>query len=401
MVKPVGARCNMRCSYCYYLKPNDDAAPQVMSLSILERFISQYIEASAGPVVNFVWHGGEPTLAGLDFYKAAVDLQKRCLPEGWECWNNLQTNGVLLDDTWCSFLADEQFDVGLSIDGSRLVHDTYRKDLGGQGTHHLAAAAITRLQAHGIQPDLLCTVTSLSARNALSIYRALRAFRTGWIQFIPVLCRDKDGEITSESVNPSQYGDFLCDVFDEWIVNDLGTLNVQMFAELTRIYSGGSSGLCMMAPTCGRALIVECDGSVYSCDHFVNPKYRIGSIESAHLGDLANLPVQFQFGDAKRENLPDQCRACQWLLLCSGGCPKDRNTTEYALCGGLKRFFSYSQPAFQQLLTLTKAGLDPNAIMVQIRSRLKAVWKNVGRNDPCPCGSGRRAKSCCWRKRMV
>jgi uncharacterized protein len=403
MAKPVGARCNMRCSYCYYLNPETDTAPRIMSETLLEQFIHQYIEASEGPVVQFVWHGGEPTLAGLDFYKHAVQMQKRYLPEGWRCWNNLQTNGILLDDNWCAFLADAHFDVGLSIDGTQLVHDAHRKDTGGRGTHHLAAAAIARLKARGIQPDLLCTITPLAADNALAVYRALRDFRTGWIQFIPIVRRDINDTVTPESVTPEQYGEFLCGVFDEWLINDLGTVNIQMFAELTRIYSGGSSGLCWMAPTCGRALIVESNGSVYSCDHFVNPDHYIGSIESAHLRDLAHLPVQLQFGDAKREKLATQCRTCQWLSVCGGGCPKDRTPSEngvYALCGGLRRFYSYSQPAFKQLVTSANAGLAPGSIMEQFRAHLKAVWKNVSRNDPCPCGSGRKAKHCCWEKRL-
>jgi len=423
MAKPVGARCNLRCSYCYYSNqtaPGLTGAQPVMADEVLELFISQYIEASAGPIVSFVWHGGEPLLAGVDFYRKAVNLQKKLLPVGWSCWNNIQTNGVLLDDEWCSFLAEAGFDIGLSIDGTSLVHDTYRKDAAGVGTHHFAQAAIRRLQAHGIQPDLLCTVTPAAVEDPLGVYRALRGYGTGWIQFIPIVEADSDGRITPDSVTPTGYGEFLCAVFDEWVLHDLDRLGVQMFAETMRILSGGSAGLCWMAPVCGRALIVENDGGVYSCDHFVNSDYRIGDIFSAHLRDLADSPEQTRFGENKRDMLPAKCPACEWLAVCGGGCPKDRfaysdaddspNNRRVApfsgdkplnyLCGGLSRFFSYTKPAFEFIEKLTKAGQPPDVIMVRLRDSLKNVWKDVGRNDPCPCGSGRKAKHCCWDKRV-
>jgi len=410
MVKPVGARCNLRCSYCYYSNP---AAPgpagrhAVMTDEILELFIRRYFEASTGPVVSFVWHGGEPLLAGLDFYRKAVGIQKQLLPAGWSCWNNIQTNGVLLDDEWCSFLAEARFDIGLSIDGTPLVHDSYRKDAVGSGTHHLADAAIRRLKAHGIMPDLLCTVTSAAAEDPLGVYRALRGYDTGWIQFIPIVRTDGAGQVTQDSVTPAGYGEFLCAVFDEWALNDLDLLNIQMFAETARIWSGGSAGLCWMAPVCGRALIVEHDGSVYSCDHFVEPGRRIGDVFSARLRDLADSPGQLRFGNDKRDRLPAKCLNCEWLAVCGGGCPKDRfpvfdggdDRLNY-LCDGLCRFFSYTKPAFSFINGLTKAGHTPDVIKARLRDSLKNIWKGVGRNDPCPCGSGRKAKHCCWDKRV-
>ncbi|MCL2833619.1 MAG: radical SAM protein, partial [Treponema sp.] len=268
MVKPVGSLCNLRCSYCYYIdtvyeenagtsvKTAGSAvktAGAVMTKEILELFIRQYIEASSGPVVSFTWHGGEPALAGLDFYRLALDLQKQYLPKGWSCWNNLQTNGVLLDEQWCSFLAKEHFDVGLSIDGVRRIHDLYRKDSGGSGTWQSAAAAVKRLQSYGVQPDLLCTVTSDTAAEPLAVYRALRDLGTGWIQFIPII-RTNAGQITPDSVSGQAYGKFLCDIFDEWALHDMGRTDIQFFAETLQIWSGGEAGLCFLAPVCGRAL---------------------------------------------------------------------------------------------------------------------------------------------------
>ena len=424
MAKPVGSWCNLACEYCYY-SPHQTEGTR-MADAVLERFIRQYIEASEGPEVPIVWHGGEPTLAGLDFFRRAVELEKRYLPEGWSCRNNLQTNGVLLDDQWAAFIAEARFDVGLSVDGAEWLHDKYRKDRGGRGSYRNAVAAVRRLQAHGVQPDLLCTVTSAAARDPLAVYRALRELNTGWIQFIPIVRRDAGGRLTPDSVSPGGYGEFLCAIFDEWAHNDIGRLDVQLFAEAARVWSGGAAGLCTLAPVCGRALIVEMDGGVYSCDHYVRPEYRIGDIETSRLRDLADLPVQLRFGDDKRDRLPVKCRgsaetqACPHLAVCNGGCPKDRFVTETEsaagpplnrplddplnyplnyLCAGLRRFFDHAQPISMQILSLARRGLPPAAIMAELRRQALAAWKGVGRNDPCPCGSGRKAKHCCWGRR--
>lgn len=410
MAKPVGPRCNLECSYCYYLETKRfyKKTPHHFSMSdnLLEKYIRQYIEASPGPLVQFTWHGGEPMLAGLDFYRLAVELQKKYLPEGWTCWNNLQTNGILLDDEWCSFLADAHFDVGLSIDGTQWLHDECRKDHSGRGTYERAVRAVRCLQDHGIQPDLLCTVTSAIAKEPLAVYRSLRALNTGWLQFIPIVRRTADGRVTSDSVTGEEYGDFLCAVFDEWIYHDLGRLEVQLFAEMSLLWLGGTANLCWMAPTCGRVLIVEHDGSVYTCDHFVAPENRIGDIETSHLGGLIESPKQRQFGLDKQERLPSPCRSCNWLSICNGGCLKDRFAfTEDGekglnyLCNGLRQFFAHAERPLKKVIELRKRGLPPEQVMAELRAELLAKWRGVGRNDPCPCGSGRKAKNCCWLKR--
>jgi len=387
MAKPVGSTCNLRCTYCYYLE-TPHAVPR-MSDATLEKFISGYIGANPGPEISFVWHGGEPTLAGLDFYRRVVELQHQYLPDGWTAWNNLQTNGVLLDDEWCQFLADNHFDVGLSIDGTDWIHDTYRPDPRGHGSYDAAATAIKRLQSHGVQPDLLCTVTSTTAEHPLEVYRDLRSFGTGWIEFIPIL-----GSVTGEA-----YGSFLNAVFDEWALHDIGSTIVQLFAETANTLGGGAPGLCWLAPTCGRALVVEADGGVYSCDHFVRPKYRLGDVDD--LAELANSPAQQAFGDAKAD-LPAQCRDCPWLPLCNGGCPKDRDATGLNIwCDGLTAFFAHAAPELRAVVTMSGAGQTPPQIMDALRGARAAKWQGVGRNDPCPCGSGRKAKHCCWPKRVA
>ena len=408
MAKPVGSRCNLNCSYCYYRRSSKEEQSLTltrMTDAVLERFIKQYIEASREPIISFVWHGGEPALAGLDFYRRAVELQKRYLPEGRNCWNNLQTNGTLLDEEWCSFLAEAGFDVGLSIDGAQWLHDRYRKDVNGNGTYQCVAAAAKRLQAHGIRPDFLCTVTSDAARDPLGTYRALRELDPRWIQLIPVVRRES-GAVTSDSVSGKDYGEFLCSIFDEWVLHDLGKIDIQVFAETARVWAGGSAGLCWMAPACGRALIVEQDGGVYSCDHFVAPEYRIGDINSGNLLELVDLPAQQKFGEIKSGSLPARCRSCEWLNVCNGGCPKDRFDMSVDgepglnhLCSGLQSFFSYVRPAVLLVTKLDSQGHTPQEIMAHLQSQLSAIWKNIGRNDPCPCGSGKKAKLCCWSKR--
>ena len=377
MAKPVGSRCNMNCGYCYYLDADSRGEDARMSDALLETFIRRYIEASPGPTVPFTWHGGEPTLAGLDFFRLAVRLQKRYLPRGWTCWNNLQTNGVLIDDEWAAFLAENRFDVGLSVDGTRELHDRYRKDSGGGATYERAVAAVRRLQGRGIQADLLCTVTSAAAREPLAVYRALRQLDTGWIQFIPIVRRTGGGELSPESVGGEGYGRFLCEIFDEWLLNDIGKTEVQLFAETAMIRSGRAATLCWMAPTCGRVLIVERDGGVYACDHYVTPGYRLGDIAASDLVSLVDSPGQRRFGGNKSRLLPKQCRECRWLSLCNGGCPKDRLALTQdgepglnILCDGLKRFFAHSEEPIKRVMALRRSGFGPDAIMARLRGTL-------------------------------
>ena len=376
MAKPVGSRCNMRCAYCYYLekgKYSESQKQTCMSYSLLEKLIRQTIAASPGPTVSFTWHGGEPTLAGMEFYKKALELERKYLPKGWEVWNNLQTNGLLLNESWCRFLKENRFDVGLSIDGSAEVHDANRRMVNGAGTFGRVSAAVRRLREAGVEPDLLCTVNAVSQERPLEVYRALRDTGCGWVQFIPVVIRDGEGGAAAGSVTPDGYGRFLTAVFDEWVRHDLGVLDVQLFAEMARIMAGGQASLCWMSPTCGHVLIAEEDGAVYSCDHFVDPEHRLGTLHEGSLTRMANGEFQRAFGNAKQDALTGECRACPWLRFCNGGCPKDRfglsgdgQPGQYWLCSGLKAFFSHAEPILETIMAMSARGKTSPEIMAEL-----------------------------------
>lgn len=406
MAKPVGSLCNMRCSYCYYLEADNGTAPMTpMTDQVLEAFIKNYIESVAGPVVSFTWHGGEPTLAGIPFFEKATALEKKYCPEGWEIWNNLQTNGLLIDDAWADFLIREHFDIGISIDGAGWLHDLHRKDTAGDGTYDRITQAVRRLQAAGIQPDLLCTVSAETAKTGAETYRALRELGTGWMQFIPIVERKEDGQLTEESVSPEGYGEFLKDVFAQWFFHDLDTQGVQFFNETAAALAGNAPRLCNMRRTCGDVIVVERDGHVYACDHFVDQKHLLGSVLNDSLSDLVLGEKQRLFGEAKQSNLTEECKACPYLNACGGGCLKHRFAQSAAeepghnyLCVGLRAFFDYAAPLFRRAMTLSREGRNAGQVMEIITREQRQLWSKVGRNDPCLCGSGKKAKNCCLKR---
>ena len=362
----------MHCKYCYYLekgKFSTHLKQTRMSFTLLERLIRQTIEGNPGPVVSFTWHGGEPTIAGLDFYKKVIEFEKKYLPRGWQAWNNLQTNGLLINDSWAKFLKENSFDVGISIDGDELVHNSNRLDISGHVTYGAVRTSVYKLKKVGIQPDLLCTVNSVTVRHSLDVYKSLRELDTGWIQFVPIVIRLPDGSYAPETVMPGDYGNFLCAVFDEWIKSDLGKLDVQLFAETSRILAGGKPSVCWMNKTCGRVLVVEEDGSIYSCDHFVDDEHRLGNLASSRLSTLASNQIQAIFGNSKKALLIQECKSCPYLNLCGGGCLKDRFNEEsgqYFLCSGMKKFFSHAVPVLNEAIKLSIDGMNAE----EIKSRL-------------------------------
>lgn len=398
MVKPVGSQCNMQCDYCYYLKTEYDVPVRKMTESTLRILTEKVIRETPGEIISFTWHGGEPMLAGLDFYRQAVKIQKEYLPHGKECWNNLQTNGTLMTEEWAAFLQENHFDVGLSMDGTAQIHNRYRHFASGEETYSKSERAVELLLKHGIRPDLLCTVTEETAQNGREVYRNLRAKNTGWIQFIPIVVRREDGTLSEESVRSESYGEFLKDVFAEWFFQDYGRIGVQMFAEMISVLSGGSASLCWMAETCGNVLVVESSGEIYSCDHFVDRKHRIGSVLEDSFQQILSSPFQRDFGLKKKTALGQKCLNCQFLPFCHGGCQKDRfsdGTGENYLCKGLESFFEYAVPRLSKAESLRRGGMNISDIRKKMVSEERERYSKVKRNDLCPCGSGKKLKNCC------
>ncbi len=379
MVKPVGAACNMDCTYCYYLHKQallgQPRHPR-MEPGLLEEHIRQTLESQPGPEVVFHWQGGEPTMAGLDFYRHAVALQQRHRRPGQQIGNNLQTNGTLLDDEWAAFLAENGFLVGLSLDGPREINDRHRRSLGHASVFDRVAKAARRLHRHEVPFSVLCVVNRDNARRPLEVYRFLsREVRPRMLQFIPgyepVDFRTAapgfgelatapssgsprarpgapDSVVTPWSVDPVDWGRFLCAVWDEWLAHDYGRVFVDLFEDALSVALGCGSQRCVSAARCGRGLALEADGSLYSCDHYVYPQYRLGQIAHAHQAELANSPRQRAFGDAKSESLPRTCLACAHLALCGGDCPKSRFVRAPGgdaglsyLCSGHKAFYAH------------------------------------------------------------
>jgi len=410
-VKPAGAACNLDCRYCYYLEKSalyPSARPAVMPDALLERYIVQHIEAAPGTTVTFSWHGGEPTILGLGYFRRIVALQNAHRPAGYGIVNGMQTNGILLDEDWARFLADEEFRVGLSLDGPADVHDRYRVARGGQPTHARVVRAFELLQRFRVPSDVLCVVHEANVRDPGRLYRFFRRLGAGAISFLPLVrpLPGGHGAVTPETVPAEAYGRFLCAVFDEWVARDAGRIEVQIFDEATRPARGLDHSLCIFRKTCGDIPVVEHTGDVYSCDHFVDARHLLGNLAEVPLAGLLESPVQRAFGRAKWDLLPQVCRQCDVLPMCHGGCPKDRFVCTADgepglnyLCPAFKQFFTHSLP-----YAVNVASEDPaRASLVEMADRASALaappaaGNAVGRNDPCPCGSGRKYKKCCLR----
>jgi len=381
LVKPVGSACNLRCDYCYYLGKAElyGGKEPVMDDELLELYIRQYIEAVEVPVVTFCWHGGEPLLAGLDFYRKAVALQEKYRGDK-QIENTLQTNGLLVTDEWCRFFHDHHFLVGLSLDGPPDLHDAYRRDRGGRPTSDRVLRAAQLMASGGVDFNILCTVNARSAGRGAEVYRYLRAL-TPFIQFLPVLeyiddkgrithphdsASEETGKLTPYSISAADFGQFLCDVYDEWVRADVGRIYVQLFDNTLASWCGQPPSLCAQCETCGDGLVVEHNGDVYPCDHFVYPSYRLGNIRETSIRDLYRLPERFQFGAAKYTALPRLCLRCRWLFLCHGECPKHRFGTGglSSLCKGYKQFYAHTAADMQTMRSLLEAGRPPALIML-------------------------------------
>jgi len=408
MVKPRGSICNLDCHYCFYLK-KEKLYPDAhfrMSDELLEQYTRQYINAQQTPEVTFAWQGGEPTLMGLDFFRKAVELQAKYAKPGMRIQNAFQTNGTLLDDAWCKFLRQHNFLIGLSIDGPRELHDTYRQDKGGRPTFERVLRAAQLLKQHKVEFNTLTCVSAANAGHGLEVYRFLRdEIGAHFMQFIPIVERDNETgyqegtRITNRSVNGPQYGSFLIDIFDEWVRHDVAQVYVQLFDVSLAAWVGQRPGLCIFEETCGLGLALEFNGDVYSCDHFVEPNFHLGNITEQPLETLAMSPQQYQFGQHKKTSLPAYCRACEVRFICNGGCPKDRllKTPDNEpglnyLCAGYRAFFNY----VDQPMKLMAAYLNMERAPAEIMKAMVAqpTLRETPGGAPCPCGSGRAVEAC-------
>jgi uncharacterized protein len=427
MIKPTGPACNLSCAYCFYLGKGEYYPGRRdfrMSPEVLESFIRQYIEAQEVPEVTFGWQGGEPTLLGLDFFRKAIELQRKYVPPGMRLINAFQTNGTLLDDDWCRFFREHDFLIGISLDGPKELHDKYRRDKSGCSTFERVMRGLRLLQKHSVEYNVLCVVHRANGRRPLGVYRFFKEQGVGFLQFIPLVERllpsgacvrnPRAGRDVSEAtVSPKDYGRFLCTIYDEWVRHDVGRIHVQMFEAAFASTLGNGPGLCLFEPMCGRAMALEHNGDLYSCDHFVHPEYRLGNILKEPLVEIVDKPFQTGFRADKRDTLPTTCRECSVLSLCRGECPKNRflATTDGQpglnyLCEGLKTFFRHATPTLDWMARAYGSGRAPAEIMKAFEKSEVASHRprenrgevnrlEVGRNEPCPCGSGKKFKRCC------
>lgn len=423
MLKPAGPACNLNCSYCYYLEKKKLYPGKTdfkMPEKILEEFTRQYIEANEIPVVTFTWQGGEPTLMGLDFFRKAFELQKK-FAGGKRIENAFQTNGTTLNDDWCSFFKDNNILVGISIDGPEHSHDHYRKSVSGGPTFKRVMKGIELLQKHRVEFNTLSVVNNYNVNFASETYRFLKSIGSVFMQFLPVVERvaenipghflklvsneyENGAKVTEWSVSGKDYGKFLITIFDEWVRNDVARYYVQIFDATLANRVGELPGVCVFAGTCGDALVMEHNGDVFSCDHFVYPENYLGNILEKPLVDMGKSQAQFDFGLRKRNSLPRQCLHCDVLFTCNGECPKHRIALDdngesglNYLCEGYKMFYHHVAPYMDFMARELQNRRAPANVMQWIRNRESRVVKSAipGRNEPCPCGSRKKYKNCC------
>ncbi len=363
MAKPVGATCNLACEYCYYLEKGEPGVRQLMSDATLEEFVKQYIEAQTVGEVMFTWHGGEAMLRPISFYEKALAFQQK-YSQGRTILNCIQTNGTLITEQWCRFLKSNGWLVGVSIDGTERFHDEYRRANGGKPTFASVMRGIRMLQRYGVEWNAMAVVNDYNVEHPLEFYRFFKSIGCQFLQFTPIVERrradgrlasvDEEGELTEHSITSQQWGEFLCAIYDEWVKQDVGTMFVQIFDSTLAGWVGRMPGVCSMAPYCGHAGVIEHNGDVYSCDHFVFPQYLLGNIHERTVIDMMYDPRQIKFGKDKRATLPRQCQECEFTRICNGECPKNR----FAVTSNGEPGLNYLCEGYQQFFRHVAADMD-------------------------------------------
>ena len=388
MLKPAGSQCNLACKYCYYLDKADiyGGREPVMSDAMLETVVREYIAANGVADVTFNWHGGEPLVLGLDFYRRALELQRK-YADGKAIHNTIQTNGVLLNRDWADFFAQNGFLVGISIDGPRDIHDKYRRDRGGAPSFDKVMNAVRLLQTAGVDFNTMTTVNAASEGRGKEVYQFLKALGSRYLQFMPVVEHVKAGRIVDPSesgaqiapwsIGASAFGRFLCDIFDEWVRNDVGRIFIGQFDAALASWCRVPTGICVYSETCGGNAVIEHNGDVYPCDHFVYSKYKLGNIAEKTIPEMMASDAMVRFGIDKRNSLPSACRQCRWRFACNGECPKHRfNRTERgetglnALCAGYKLFYSHIGPYMDVMKELLSRRMSPAGVMPWARMQV-------------------------------
>lgn len=397
LAKPIGPLCNLDCEYCFYLEKTSmfPGSKFHMTDDVLEAHIRGYIESQPddSAEVNFAWQGGEPTLLGLDYFKRVVELQQRYQRPGMKISNSLQTNGTKLDIAWCQFLRANQFLVGISIDGPEELHDRYRVTKGGKGSFHQVKRGLDHLIAENVDYNVLTVVQRDNGDHPDEVYEGIKAMGAEFFQFIPIVERTGGQGVTDRSVLPGQFGEFMVRVFELWRQGDIGAVFVQHFDAALNAAVGNPYTVCVHAPECGRSVAIEHNGDLFSCDHYVEDEYRLGNINSQGYAALLDGDLQTEFGRSKLTKLPAKCVECSIRYLCHGGCPAQRfipaeqHDLNY-LCDGYFRFFSHIAPYMEAMKLALENGETANQYF-------RYMTLKVGRNDPCPCGSGRKYKRCC------
>lgn len=386
MLKPAGSLCNLRCKYCYYLEKNalyTEQKNHVISDEMLDKFIREYIEAQTSPDVLFCWHGGETLMRPISFYRRAIELQRK-YARGRRIDNTIQTNATMLTDEWCEFFRENNFLVGVSIDGPQEFHDEYRRTATGKPTFHKVMQGIRLLNKHNVEWNALAVVNDFNADYPLEFYNFFKEIGCHYIQFTPIVERrierndglslapgmEEGGELVDFSVTPEQWGKFLCTIFDEWVRHDVGTYFIQIFDATLANWAGVQPGLCSLAKECGHAGVMEFNGDVYSCDHFVYPEHLLGNINEKTITEMMYGEKQREFAKLKHELLPQQCRECPVEFACHGECPKNRFTRDkYGnpglnyLCKGYRQFFEHVKPYMNFMKGELDAKRPPSNVM--------------------------------------
>lgn len=397
MVKPVGAKCNLNCTYCYYLEKKNlykDKSISVMQESLLERFIKQYIQSQTAPVISFIWQGGEPMLAGLKFFQAAVEYQKY-YAAGRQIINAFQTNGTLINEDWCKFFKQHNFLIGISVDGPEEIHNYYRRYNNGGNSWHKVMEGLKLLQEHKVEFNTLTVINNHNAKYPLEVYSFLKSIGSKYHQYIPIVEQEAADDnfyplslvspdytgntrITDWSVTPEQFGDFHIKIFDQWVKKDVGSVFVQIFDVMLANWVKEPGGLCIFDKTCGNAAIIEHNGDLYSCDHYVYPENFLGNILDKPMLEMMLSEKQQNFGTDKRNALPDFCLSCDYLDICNGECPKNRISLTPSgekglnyLCSGLKNLFKHTAPYMDYMANELINKRAPANVMAWAKNKFK------------------------------